>query len=77
MSRGVRYIDDKLSKADKSVFLKLSATYRYQTRPSKMGVYHRDSYGTTCLPGHMERFEQKEKKRTQEKRLNHRNGEYG
>ena len=37
------------------------------TRPSKMGVYHRDSYGTICLPGHMERFEQKEKKRTQKK----------
>ena len=30
VSRGVRYIDDKLSKADKSVFLKLSATYRYR-----------------------------------------------
>ena len=29
-TRGVRYIDEKLSKADKSVFLKLSATYRYQ-----------------------------------------------
>ena len=29
-SRGVRYIDEKLSKADKSVFLKLSATYRYR-----------------------------------------------
>ena len=28
--RGVRYIDEKLSKADKSVFLKLSATYRYR-----------------------------------------------
>ena len=30
MSRGGRYIDEKLSKADKSVFLKLSATYRYR-----------------------------------------------
>ena len=29
-SRGGRYIDEKLSKADKSVFLKLSATYRYR-----------------------------------------------
>ena len=29
-SRGVRYIDEKLSQADKSVFLKLSATYRYR-----------------------------------------------
>ena len=28
--RGGRYIDDKLSKADKSVFLKSSATYRYR-----------------------------------------------
>ena len=28
--RGGRYIDEKLSKADKSVFLKLSATYRYR-----------------------------------------------
>ena len=28
--RGVRYIDEILSKADKSVFLKLSATYRYR-----------------------------------------------
>jgi len=28
--RGRRYIDEKLSKADKSEFLKLSATYRYQ-----------------------------------------------
>ena len=28
--RGVRYIDEKLLKADKSVFLKLSATYRYR-----------------------------------------------
>ena len=28
--RGGRYIDEELSKADKSVFLKLSATYRYQ-----------------------------------------------
>ena len=28
--RGVRYINEKLSKADKSVFLKLTATYRYQ-----------------------------------------------
>ena len=26
-----------------------------------------DPSGTTCLPGHMERFEQREKKRTQEK----------
>ena len=26
--RGGRYIDEKLSKADKSVFLKISATYR-------------------------------------------------
>ena len=30
LARGVRYIDEKLSKADKSVFLKLSATYRYR-----------------------------------------------
>ena len=30
MIRGVRYIDEILSKADKSVFLKLSATYRYR-----------------------------------------------
>ena len=30
MDRGVRYIDEKLSKADKSVFLKLLATYRYR-----------------------------------------------
>ena len=29
-TRGVRYIDEKLSKADKSVFLKLSANYRYR-----------------------------------------------
>ena len=28
--RGGRYIDEKLSEADKSVFLKLSATYRYR-----------------------------------------------
>ena len=28
--RGVRYIDEILSKADKTVFLKLSATYRYR-----------------------------------------------
>ena len=28
--RGVRYIDEKLSKADKSVFLKLSVSYRYR-----------------------------------------------
>ena len=28
--RGGRYIDEKLSKADKSIFLKLSATYRYR-----------------------------------------------
>ena len=28
--RGGRYIDERLSKADKSVFLKLSATYRYR-----------------------------------------------
>ena len=28
--RGGRYIDEKLSKADKSVFLKLLATYRYR-----------------------------------------------
>ena len=37
------------------------------TRPSKMGIKHRDSSGTTCPPGHMERFEQREKKRTQKK----------
>ena len=30
VSRGVRYIDEKLSKANKSVFRKLSATYRYR-----------------------------------------------
>ena len=30
LDRGVRYIDEKLSKADKSLFLKLSATYRYR-----------------------------------------------
>ena len=30
LTRGVRYIDEKLSKADKSVFLKLSATYCYR-----------------------------------------------
>ena len=30
MNRGGRYIDEKLSKADKLVFLKLSATYRYR-----------------------------------------------
>ena len=30
VDRGVRYIDEKLSKADKSVFLKLSTTYRYR-----------------------------------------------
>ena len=29
-ARGGRYIDEKLSKADKSVFLKLSAIYRYR-----------------------------------------------
>ena len=29
-TRGGRYIDEKLSKADKLVFLKLSATYRYR-----------------------------------------------
>ena len=29
-TRGGRYIDEKLSKADKSVFLKLSAIYRYR-----------------------------------------------
>ena len=29
-ARGGRYIDGKLSKADKSAFLKLSATYRYR-----------------------------------------------
>ena len=29
-TRGGRYIDEKLSKADKSAFLKLSATYRYR-----------------------------------------------
>ena len=29
-ARGGRYIDEKLSKADKSVFLKLSANYRYR-----------------------------------------------
>ena len=34
MGRGVRYIDEKLSKADKLIFLKLSATYRYR----KMGI---------------------------------------
>ena len=28
--RGGRYIDEKSSKANKSAFLKLSATYRYQ-----------------------------------------------
>ena len=28
--KGVQYIDDKLLKADKSVFLKLFATYRYR-----------------------------------------------
>ena len=28
--RGGRYIDERLSKADKSVFLKLSAIYRYR-----------------------------------------------
>ena len=32
--RGGRYIDKKLSKADKSTFLKLSANHRYQ----KMGI---------------------------------------
>ena len=30
VGRGGRYIDEKLSEADKSVFLKLSATYRYR-----------------------------------------------
>merc|ERR1719239_80430 len=30
MTRGVRYIDEKLSKADKLIFLKLSSTYRYR-----------------------------------------------
>ena len=30
ISRGVRYIDEILSEADISAFLKLSATYRYQ-----------------------------------------------
>ena len=30
IGRGVRYIDEKLSKADKSVYLILSATYRYR-----------------------------------------------
>ena len=30
IARGGRYIDEKLSKADKSVFLKLSANYRYR-----------------------------------------------
>ena len=30
VSRGGRYIDEKLWKADKSVFLKLSATYQYR-----------------------------------------------
>ena len=29
-ARGVRYINEILSKADKSVFLKLSAIYRYR-----------------------------------------------
>ena len=29
-ARGGRYIDEKLSKADKSVFLKLSTVYRYR-----------------------------------------------
>ena len=28
----------------------------YLTRPSKMGVQHRDPSGTNCLPGHMEGF---------------------
>ena len=35
-------------------------------RPSKMGIQHRDTSGTTW-PGHMERFEQREKKKTQKK----------
>ena len=30
ISKGVRYIDEILSEADISAFLKLSATYRYQ-----------------------------------------------
>ena len=30
LTRGVRYINKKLSQADKSEFLKLSTTYRYQ-----------------------------------------------
>ena len=30
VSRGVRYIDEKLLEADKSIFLKLLATYRYR-----------------------------------------------
>ena len=30
VARGGRYIDEKLSKADRPVFLKLSATYRYR-----------------------------------------------
>ena len=42
-------------------------TKSLKTRPSKMGIYHRDSSGTTCLPDHMERFEQREKKITQNK----------
>ena len=29
-AKGGRYIDEKLLKADKSAFLKLSATYRYR-----------------------------------------------
>ena len=37
------------------------------TRPSKMGIQHRDPSGTTCVPGHMERFEQREKKISQKK----------
>ena len=41
--------------------------WSWKTRRSKMGVEHRDSYGRTSLPCHMERFEQKEKKRTQKK----------
>ena len=33
----------------------------------RWGYKHRDSYGTTCLPGHIERFEKKEEKKTQKK----------
>ena len=34
---------------------------------TNMKYEHNDSSGTTCLPGHMESFEQGEKKRTQKK----------